>query len=123
MKQKIIGVYQAGYTQIQLVAMEGIGGEFYYIPEEGSLPRIKIGVDYDTFAEVHEALLHEILEFLLSITYTRYESTHTINRGHDKYIFMFTHPQFTEVVKNASEFLCAVHKPLKKYWKKTKERR
>ena len=47
MKQKIVGSYYAGNECVQLVLMEGIGGEFYCIPERGATARIKIGADAD----------------------------------------------------------------------------
>lgn len=58
MKQKIVGTYPLGWSRVQIVAREGIGGEFWLSPGDIDCPRIKIGLDEDRWEDVLETLLH-----------------------------------------------------------------
>ena len=55
MKQKVIGVFELGYENVQLVLREGIGGEFYLFPED-TIARIKVGGDHGDWRDVANCL-------------------------------------------------------------------
>jgi hypothetical protein len=121
MKQKIIGVYYAGFHQIQLVLREGTGGEFYLIPESGSIPRIKIGGDYSEWREVINCLTHELDEFLYDKIQCRYVAFDNLSNSHDQYLFNFTHAKFSDCKMKAAEFLAEALPDLATAWKQWKK--
>ena len=122
-KQIIVGVYEAGWEQIELVLREGTGGEFYFIPEVGKnkVPRIKIGADHDEWYRILEVCLHEIDEYVMSSMGLRYKSSNNVSNNHDDYIFQMTHTQFAEKSSRVAEFICNSTYDLNKAWKKWKK--
>ena len=118
MKQVIVGIYEAGYEQAQLVLREGTGGEFYTIPESGSIPRIKIGADYDKWGEVVMVLLHEVEEMILTRLSCRYECCNDMARDHAAYLFSMRHTQFSDLCAKTSEYITACLPDLAVAWKK-----
>ena len=117
MKQKVIGVYDIGYEQVQVVLMEGRGGSFYFIPEKGSLSRIKIGVDYVKFEDVMNCLLHEAFEFVLARNNGRFNPSEDMGRDHSAYIFVFNHPVFSDCCAKVAELITAAGPDIEKAWK------
>lgn len=116
MKQVIVGVYEAGYDQIELVLREGTGGEFYIIPEKGGIPRIKIGADCKEWIEVVDTLLHEIYEHVFDRLRCRYEISNQVTTDHSAYLFSFSHNQFCEACCRVSEFITNALPDLAKAW-------
>ncbi len=118
-KQIIVGIYEAGWEQIELVLREGTGGEFYFIPEEGinKVPRIKIGADHDKWQMIFEVYLHEIDEYVMSKMGLRYRPSNNISNNHDDYVFQMTHTQFAEKNARVAEFICDSAYDLNKVWK------
>lgn len=107
MKQKIVGSYSLGNESVQLVAREGTGGDYYTQPEKAHIARIKVGMDYKASAweEVVNALLHESLELSIDRHNARHRPTNDISYDHSNYIFVFNHPQFSDIVAKTAEFI------------------
>lgn len=107
MKQKIVGVYECGYEQIQLVLREGTGGEFYSCPEKGSLPRIKVGAGVqDGWRDIVSTLMHEITEFAFWRQDCRFYPDNRISpRSHADYLFVMNHEKFNDCITKVGEFV------------------
>lgn len=116
MKQVVVGVYEVGYDQIELVLREGDGGEFYVLPEKGAIPRIKIGADCENWVEVVDTLLHEIFEYVYDRLRCRYEVSNQTTTDHSAYVFMFSHLLFSESCCRVSEFITSSLTDLQKAW-------
>jgi len=117
MKQKIIGTYYCGSTQIQVVLREGTGGEFYNTPEKGLCPRIKIGADYNNWWELVNVALHEIMEYFLNSNNHRYYPDNDVGRDLSSFVFFLNHPQFSDIIAKSAEFLSDCLPVLEKEWK------
>lgn len=108
MKQKIVGVFEIGWEQVQLVLREGTGGEFYTVPEPGSIPRIKVGAQ-DRASEwglCLAVLLHEVLEFSMFRAGGRFSPDDRVNpKSHADYLFVMDHEKFQAICAKSAEFL------------------
>lgn len=122
MKQKIVGTYEAGYHQFQLVLREGHGGEMYSIPENGSVPRIKVGADSASWAAVLESLIHEITEGVYYFLGVRYKCSENRSWGHDGYVFFLTHDQLSNASAQVAEFLAACLPDFSRAWREWRKR-
>ncbi len=116
MKQVIIGHYSLGPQQVHLVLREGDGGEFYSQPADGEVPRIKVGADYKSWSSVVRVLHHEAMEFAMTQTRVRYSPSPDYSCGHDGYVFIMTHPQFSEVGARVGEFLADCLPDVSRAW-------
>ena len=107
MKKVIVGVFECGYEQIQLVLREGMGGEFYTCPEKGSLPRIKVGAyGPDEWKHVIACLMHEITEFSMWRQDCRfYPDNRIMPRSHADYLFVMSHEKFNDCITKVAEFI------------------
>lgn len=127
--ERLLGVYEFGYENIEVYAVDDIGGSFSLSSANIKMPNIKVGIDYapGDFHVIVSVFIHEIFELLLARKGCRFEDSTSLNRGHDKYVFLFNHPVFTEVCTCASESLFCVLNELKKVgdeynkWKKKNE--
>jgi hypothetical protein len=104
MKQKIVGVYAAGNIQFQLVIKEGRGGECWLIPEPGSLPRIKIGVD-QCWEFALTVLIHEVAESLRLLLGYRFSADSHYGEDLNHGTFIYTHSQFSDLCAREGMFL------------------
>lgn len=116
MKQVVVGIYEMGYIQVELVLREDTGGEFYRMPEKGKVSRIKIGADYDDFKEVINCLFHEALELCLDNWHSRYTPDRVLGNSHEQYLFVFDHHKFTDICYCTAEFVTACWSDLQKEW-------
>lgn len=121
MKQKIIGIYEAGYYQIELILREGTGGEFYLTPEKGKCPRIKIGADYVSWFEIIAVLLHEVEEFLIDRIQCRYGSFDDLGNDHSSWLFVLNHVQYSDMCMKTGEYIAKALPDLSKAWKNWKK--
>lgn len=119
MDQTIVGVYELGYENIQLVLREGRGGEFYFNPDK-DIPRIKIGGDYTLWQDLYTVLLHEVSEFALTRGGYRYSGSQDLSMDTGAFLFIFSHAQFADSCAKAAEFLVSCHKDLRNAWIKHK---
>lgn len=127
MKQVIVGVYECGYEQLQLVLREGTGGEFYTVPEKGSLPRIKVGAqDPNQWRHVVATLLHEVFEWTMFRGGVRYNPDNRVSPlSQADYLFVMTHEQFQDCCAKSAEFMTKALPDLAKAydkWHKTKSK-
>ena len=118
MKQVIVGTYEIGYDQVEIVLREDLGGEFYLIPEKGSIPRIKIGADHKDWRDVVAVFLHEAYEFVLEKLRCRYEKTDIVVGDHNGYLFILDHLTFSEACQRVAELATSALPNLKKEWEK-----
>lgn len=121
MKQVIVGTYEMGYEQVELVIREDTGGEFYVIPEKGSVPRIKIGADYSEWKDVVTTLLHEAFELVFDRLNCRYSPSNEITRDHSAYMFTFPHLVFSEACARVADFVTDALPDLAREWEKWKQ--
>ena len=123
MKQKIIGTFFMGRTEVELVLREGDGGEFYIAPERGKIPRIKIGADVKEWRTIVSVLLHESLELVMDDMYLRYRTSKEIAGDAASYLFIFNHsPQFSEICARVGDFITDALPVLATEWKKWKHK-
>ena len=118
MKQEIIGTYYCGDWQIELVLREGVGGEFWFSPEKGKIPRMKIGADHREWKSMVDVFLHEVMEFVMVTMRLRYEHDRCRAQDNSAYTFIMTHEEFAEAVALAADYMVRSVDDLKKAWEK-----
>lgn len=118
MKQTIIGHFQFGYENVQLVLRDGTGGEFYTNPEPDKCPRIKIGADYSRWDDVVNVLLHECFELAIDRRHGRYRATNDQSYDLSNFVFMFNHHEFSDICAKVAEFVTPALPKLSKEWDK-----
>ena len=118
MKQVIIGIYDIGYEQIELVLREGTGGDFWNVPERGHIARIKVGADQKEWRVVVGALLHESFELVANRLQLRYDCSDDMGRDHAGYVFVMPHNKFSDCCQKTAEFLAKALPDLARAWKK-----
>lgn len=121
MRQKVVGVYECGWEQIEVVLREGTGGEFWFLPKKGSVPRIKVGADQE-WRYVVSGLVHEVMEFQLSRLRCRYESPDDLGRDHSSYIFVYNHNQHSDCAACLADFLVRCLPDMSGAWKKWRKK-
>lgn len=102
-----IGCYRLEGIQVDLYMMEGTGGEFYLSPENGFLPRIKVGAD-TTWGMLVSTLVHESLEFHLHMANCAYSPEQNDGNGSDRFVFWLNHYNLSVACVEVGEFLVAV---------------
>jgi len=116
-----LGTWNLGHTVFNVKTGNDANGLFRFpdmSQEDGlSVGLIVVGLDHKYFSEVLEVLLHELFEAAASSLGLRYLPTGNWNTGHDGYLFVFTHPQFTEIQSRVAAFAAAVLPKLKTAWK------
>ena len=116
MKQRIVGIYNIGFEQAQLVLREGDGGEFYLCPDVGRVPQIAIGADQELWQDVVDVLVHEVVEFAMLREGCRYSPAPDHAKDHGSYLFVMTHSQFSSVAAKSGGYLTAALPDLAKAW-------
>ncbi len=123
MKQKIIGHYDLGGAECQLVLREGEGAEFYGRPEVGKCQRIKVGFgDGKDWSRVCAILTHETMELAMFRMGLRYGHTPDYSNDNGAYLFVMDHTQFSEVAARTGMFLAACLPDLSREWVKWKKK-
>ncbi len=116
MRQVIVGAFSMCSEYCELVLREGKGGEFYFMPEEGHVPRIKAGADYDAWDSVVEVILHETMELALARLKCRFEAADDFGNDLHGYLFIAQHKEFSDACVRTAEFLVAALPAAKKAW-------
>lgn len=116
MKQKIVGTFSLGLEYCELVLREGDGGEFYLMPEEGHVPRIKVGADYDKWTSVVATILHEAMELALARLRCRFFEQDECGMDPLGYIFFAQHKDFSDACARVADFLAAAIPPAQRAW-------
>ena len=115
--KKSLGSFQLGWESVELCVREGDGGEFFLQPEEGRIPRIVVGLDYEKWTDCLSVLLHEALECIMERRDHRYRRAGRIHPGLDTFTFLFNHDQFTEICAIAAMFLAGAMPEVARAWK------
>lgn len=123
MKQVIVGTYEMGWEHVQLVLREGLGGEFYLIPGDIDCPRIKVGADQTHWKHLLVALLHEAGELATTRMKCRFSQAEEVSGDVHSYLFIMTHPQFSEVQGLTAEFVANCWDDLGKAWNRWGKRK
>ena len=116
MKQRVVGQYEMGHNCVQISLREGTGGEFYLIPQKGRVASIKLGADND-WMHVVNAFLHEAMELEFERMSCRYEHGGYVGRDMSDFLFVASHPQFTEIVARVAELTATALPDVAKTWK------
>lgn len=104
MKQKIVGSFTLGSSEVLLVIREGTGGEFWMSPEKGHIPRIKVGIE-NGWNDMVAIALHEALEMALVECGARFSPAPDHARENGGYLFVMDHTKFACAVAMAGHFL------------------
>ena len=120
-RQIVVGTFYIGREQCQLVLRDGNGAEFYLTPEDGALPRIKVGADDADWAGLVSRLLHEAMEFAIERARCRFERCANTDQG--GYVFVLDHAAFTECCERVGEFIACALPSLANSWKKWRKTR
>lgn len=115
-----LGLFVVGWEQVRVFLRGGTGGEFIACPTDSDCPTISIGVEGQSWQDVHTVAMHEILEFCFFRRNTRYSPTHIANhaRSHASYLFVMTHEEFHAAIADASEMMVALGPKLVDAYKK-----
>lgn len=108
MKQKRVGIYFLGRTEVEVFVREGTGGEFFFSPEKGHLPRMKIGMGYKDWGDVVEVVVHEAMEFCLDEMRDRYDCSNDITQDHAAYLFVFRHNDLSEACSRVGQLIAGM---------------
>lgn len=123
MRQKIVGFFELGNEQVQVVLREGVGGEFWLEPGDIKCPRIKIGADQACWGDLVAVLDHEALEFTLTRMRRRYFTSMDYANDHGAYTFFLTHVEFAEVAARVAHFLVKCLPQMEKEWRKWRRKK
>jgi hypothetical protein len=116
-----VGNYRLGAFNVDLIALpHGTGGEFYFCPDDASIPRIKVGLAYDNWDEVVATLLHEAMEMALCSVNRRYLHSGKMTGDASGYIFVFSHDEFGQACGTAACFITPALPELASWWRKVK---
>lgn len=116
MEQVVIGNYIIGHDSVEVILREGDGGEFWFIPDLGKSPRIKVGADAD-WECLLGTFIHEVTELSMAKKQLRYLASEDLSNDHSGYLFIMTHVEFSDCCNRMAEAMVAAQKDLKKAWK------
>lgn len=114
---KLIGVFPLGSFNVRLYWMESSGGDFTFRTDKVSTPEIRIGFDYDEWYDLLRVILHELLEFEIAHMGLRYSQSVDWGCDQSGYIFLFNHPQLSEVCGRIAFFMAQAIPEIQKKWK------
>lgn len=120
MRQVIVGNFSLGAEYCQLVFREGCGGEFYFMPELGHVPRIKIGADCETWEKVLATLLHEAMELVLGRLRLRYIPQDDFGNDVHSYLLIVPHEKYSDACARVAKFLIEALPAAEKAWREWK---
>lgn len=112
----IIGIYEIGWEKVQIALREGVGGEFYFFPDDIACSEIVIGADSPTWDKILARLLHETQEYSAARLQVRYFPREGLSGDLHAYLFVMTHPQFSEICSMAADCIYRCYDDLKKGW-------
>ncbi len=116
MTQIVIGSYECGYDNVDVVLRDGTGGEFYLTPEPGKCARLKVGAD-GPWGAILKRFMHEAIEFAATRALCRYTPSIDMANDNGGYLFVMSHLQMSHVAACVAELsaralpdLCAGYK-------------
>lgn len=101
-----------GNEAVQAIAISGTGGSF---KSRTGPPEIRIGTQQD-FEETMAIALHESMEFAMDRISCRFDPTNDWGEDHASYIFLLTHPQFSDCINKAAFFCERIRDDLFAAW-------
>jgi hypothetical protein len=117
MKQKVVGHYSLGHEDVEVVLREGTGGEFWCVPEDGHIARIKIGADYTDWSSIISVLLHEAFELVYERLQCRFDPTDDMGSDHSSYLFVASHTKFLDACSKVAMLLSECLPDLSEAWR------
>ncbi len=121
MRKKDLGAFLMGDFRIRLVITDQWGGAFYFA-YKGSLPLIEIGTASDSWERILSVFIHEAFEFEVARLGYRFSRSNDFGNDHSEYVFMFNHPQFSDVCGRVATFVSNALPALAKAWKEFKRK-
>jgi hypothetical protein len=113
MKKKL-GGYNLGRSDIIIYVDTNFDGGCF------NLNIFTIGIKRQEWWEVLEVLLHELTEFNYSMNHCRLTPDIEFTKSHDSYLFLLTHPQFSECTAQIANCLAQVIPDLTKVYNEYK---
>lgn len=101
---KSLGLFRFGRHQVALHVDEEHGNGSF---DSENLVMV-VGLDHEIWPFCFNVLLHESLEFAMSVNDCRLVPDVGFGGGNDAFIFLMTHPKFSEVCGQVAEFLAEV---------------
>ena len=105
LKEILIGTYQMGGLNVELCWRIGTGGEFWFNPDKGKLPKIVIGMSEKDFSNALTTLIHEAIEFAATQRGARFSRSGDYGDSHDGYVFILAHPELSDVCGRVGTFI------------------
>lgn len=118
--QLSIGRFSLFHEAIEIYAWEDDSGGEYYLnpdPDRGKCARMRIGLN-QPWPQVVEVLLHEALEGVMHRRGWVFQGMHTLTPDTSNRLFIFDHPQFTQLCGAVGPFMVEVMPCLKAAWDK-----
>jgi hypothetical protein len=113
MDRIFIGRYPFGTRVVEIFGLpDDQGGAFNTAPDMG-ICEIVIGLDYGCWEKVLAVLSHEIHELAAVEINVRWVPECDYCNGSDKYLFVMTHYQFSEVVARAAWLVADCYEDVK----------
>lgn len=116
MRQKIVGIYDIGHEDVELVLREGTGGEFFATPEHGHIARIKVGAE-GAWADVVGTLLHEAMECAACRMKCRFTALDKWSEDLTSILIMMPHADFSDACARVGIFVASALPDLARAWK------
>jgi hypothetical protein len=114
--RKEVGAYDAMIYHLHVFAVDGCGGKFDLLPDDGLGIEVCVGVDLDWHSCVG-TLVHELGELFLTARGRRYMECPDIGRDMGAFLFNFTHAEFSELTMFIGDAMCECSGDLYKVWK------
>lgn len=114
-------IIEIGYHRISIYLTNGTGGSITPLPHDDEGLVMHIGIHEANANTVIHTYLHECLEFAYWINGNRYSPDNVLCNSHDRYLFMFTHPQFASSVYDCCENITEMVQLLNDKWKEYNE--
>lgn len=118
--EKDLGTFLFGDFRVRLMVNNQWGGVFYFA-YEGDLPRIVVGTASQDWERIVSGLLHEAYELETARMGYRFSRSNDFSNDHSEYIFMFNHPQFSDLCGKVSVFITKALPKVATAWKKIKK--
>ncbi len=116
MKPQVIGDYEIGYECVRLLLRDGVGAEFYLLPDDVVIPTILVGADEPDWKRIVAMLLHESFELISCRLGCRFYPSSDMANNTAAYVFVLNHQQFADCCAKVADFLAAAMPDVKKAW-------
>jgi hypothetical protein len=115
--RELLGEASIGWENVDIyVDKEGnVGGSFTMAPKEG---KAVIEISASDAQQAISILVHETIEFAMTRMECRLAPSPEITGGHDTYLFVMRHYQFSEVSARTSEFIMKMIPKIMAHYKK-----